>query len=162
MRPSCRIFLSLLAISGSLDIGFSFAHASKSSTSPVHTNDLAVSSTMAQGTTPSTTIPFTAAARRGTPIYLPPRTTTMTRMTSVNGGGSAATPSYKKASVLLTSLWGSGGVIYILAKAIKRVVPIAMEPFAEGAVPLSQIQLGCVLFGICCVCVCFFLRLYYL
>ena len=44
--------------------------------------------------------------------------------------------------VLLTSLWGSGGVIYILAKAIKRVVPIAMEPFSEGAVPLSQVQLG--------------------
>jgi hypothetical protein len=43
---------------------------------------------------------------------------------------------------ILGSLWGSGGVLYILAKAIKRVLPIALEPFKEGAIPLSQVQLG--------------------
>ena len=146
MRPSCRIFLSLLAIIGSLDIGFSFAHARKLPTSPVYSNNLGASSTVMRGEAPVNTMSSTAAARRRTPICLTPRTTTMTRMTSVNGGGkSTAIPSYKKTSVLLTSLWGSGGVIYILAKAIKRVVPIALEPFTEGAVPLSQIQLGYVL-----------------
>lgn len=45
---------------------------------------------------------------------------------------------------VVASLWGATGVIYILAKAIKRVLPIAMEPFtkAEGVVPLSQFQLA--------------------
>lgn len=43
---------------------------------------------------------------------------------------------------ILGSLWGAGGVLYILAKAIKRVLPIALEPFKEGAIPLGQFQLG--------------------
>ena len=45
---------------------------------------------------------------------------------------------------VLSSLWGSCGVVYILAKAIKRVFPIALEPFmkAEGVVPLTQFQLA--------------------
>lgn len=42
---------------------------------------------------------------------------------------------------ILYSLWGSVGVVYILAKAIKRVVPIALEPFQNG-VPLTTFQLG--------------------
>lgn len=48
------------------------------------------------------------------------------------------------AGKVLSSLWGSCGVVYILAKAIKRVVPIALEPFtkAEGVVPLTQVQLA--------------------
>jgi hypothetical protein len=43
---------------------------------------------------------------------------------------------------ILSSVWGAGGVIYILAKAIKRVLPIALEPFQKGAIPLGQVQLG--------------------
>lgn len=45
---------------------------------------------------------------------------------------------------VLSSLWGSCGVVYILAKAIKRVIPIALEPFGkgEGVVPLTQFQLA--------------------
>lgn len=46
------------------------------------------------------------------------------------------------AMVIISSLWGTGGVLYILSKAIKRVLPIAMEPFQKGAVPLSQFELG--------------------
>jgi len=44
----------------------------------------------------------------------------------------------------LASLWGACGVVYILLKAIKRVLPIALEPFgkAEGVVPLTQFQLA--------------------
>lgn len=47
-------------------------------------------------------------------------------------------------SKVLASLWGAFGVVYILAKAIKRVLPIALEPFskAEGVVPLTQFQLA--------------------
>ena len=48
----------------------------------------------------------------------------------------------RKLSVLLASSYGTGGVVYILIKAIRRVLPIAMEPFSKGAVPLSQLQLG--------------------
>jgi len=40
------------------------------------------------------------------------------------------------------SFWGTFGVVYILAKAIKRVLPIALEPFnGVGAQPLSRFQL---------------------
>lgn len=49
------------------------------------------------------------------------------------------------AATIAASLWGTGGVLYILAKAVTRVLPIAMEPFQKGAVPLSQFQLGYVL-----------------
>lgn len=45
---------------------------------------------------------------------------------------------------VLASLWGSCGVAYILIKAIKRVLPIALEPFskAAGVVPMTQFQLS--------------------
>ena len=45
---------------------------------------------------------------------------------------------------VLSSFWGSCGVVYILMKAIKRVLPIALEPFGkgEGVVPLTQFQLA--------------------
>lgn len=46
------------------------------------------------------------------------------------------------AATIAASLWGAGGVIYILAKAIKRVLPIAMEPFKSGSIPLSKFELG--------------------
>lgn len=46
------------------------------------------------------------------------------------------------AAAIFGSVWGTGGVLYILLKAIKRVLPIAMEPFQAGAVPLSQFELG--------------------
>ena len=59
--------------------------------------------------------------------------------TSVGDGGELP----KGPVALVASFWGTFGVLYILGKAIKRVAPIAMEPFAEGGVPLSQFQLGC-------------------
>eukprot|EP00569_Conticribra_weissflogii_P003713 CAMPEP_0171328722 /NCGR_PEP_ID=MMETSP0878-20121228/815_1 /TAXON_ID=67004 /ORGANISM="Thalassiosira weissflogii, Strain CCMP1336" /LENGTH=267 /DNA_ID=CAMNT_0011828591 /DNA_START=246 /DNA_END=1049 /DNA_ORIENTATION=+ len=45
---------------------------------------------------------------------------------------------------VIASLWGTCGVAYILIKAIKRVVPIALEPFmtGEGVVPLTNVQLA--------------------
>jgi hypothetical protein len=45
-------------------------------------------------------------------------------------------------ATIAASIWGAGGVIYILAKAIKRVLPIALEPFQAGAVPLNKVELG--------------------
>lgn len=46
------------------------------------------------------------------------------------------------AAALFASIWGTGGVLYILSKAVKRVLPIALEPFQAGAVPLTSVQLG--------------------
>lgn len=41
------------------------------------------------------------------------------------------------------SVWGSMGVVYILLKAVKRVMPIAMEPLKAGStLALSQVQWG--------------------
>lgn len=43
----------------------------------------------------------------------------------------------------LASLWAAGGVVMILAKSIKRILPIALEPFGKSVpVPLSNFQLG--------------------
>ena len=60
---------------------------------------------------------------------------------AIKATGSGTTEKFD-ASPVLASLWGTGGVAYILLKAIKRVLPIAMEPFVDEATPLSQFQLG--------------------
>mmetsp|Transcript_6221 Transcript_6221/g.9094 ORF Transcript_6221/g.9094 Transcript_6221/m.9094 type:complete len:331 (+) Transcript_6221:51-1043(+) len=43
---------------------------------------------------------------------------------------------------LLSSFWGSFGVIYILYKAIARVLPIALEPFKGTSPSLTSFQLA--------------------
>ena len=64
--------------------------------------------------------------------------------TTSTQGGEDSMGMPQGAAAVLASFWGTAGVLYILGKAIKRVVPIALEPFQDGAVPLSQVQLGCV------------------
>jgi len=44
-----------------------------------------------------------------------------------------------KTMAIFGTFWGSLGVVYILAKAIKRVLPIALEPFT-GSLILSPLQ----------------------
>lgn len=46
---------------------------------------------------------------------------------------------FTKSMAVFGSFWGSLGVVYILAKAIKRVLPIAMEPI-RGAVAFTPGQ----------------------
>lgn len=41
----------------------------------------------------------------------------------------------------VASLWAASGVVMILGKSIKRILPIAMEPFNGVATPLSNFQL---------------------
>ena len=74
----------------------------------------------------------------------------------ISARGGAATPAAGDAGVAtakdldlsvgaaLASLWGAGGVCLILAKAIARVLPIALEPWTggSGAVPLTHLQLA--------------------
>lgn len=43
---------------------------------------------------------------------------------------------------LLTSFWGTGGFVYILLRSIRKIVPIAVEPFGDGAVALTRVQLA--------------------
>ena len=52
---------------------------------------------------------------------------------------------------VISSLWGTGGVLYILSKALQRIIPVALEPFKEGALrPLSQLELGYVDTSVTC------------
>ena len=81
------------------------------------------------------------------------------RISETRGGGAVVRPNGQKlaatspaatgskcpatsAATIAASMWGAGGVIYILAKAIKRVIPIAIEPFQAGSIPLNNFQLG--------------------
>ena len=63
---------------------------------------------------------------------------------SSNNGGSIEKDLNLSVGNVLASLWGAAGVAYILMKAIRRVIPIAMEPFskADGVVPLTNFQMG--------------------
>lgn len=62
-----------------------------------------------------------------------------THAADARGGSSSGTAAGASA---LASLWGAGGVIMILGKSIKRILPIALEPFGASAIPLSTLQLG--------------------
>lgn len=42
----------------------------------------------------------------------------------------------------VVSFWAAAGVVMILARAMKRIVPIALEPFQTAMPPLSTFQLG--------------------
>ena len=73
----------------------------------------------------------------------------LSRSLAIRGGALRSTPSSDDTLDLnlttgkvLASAWGTCGVAYILIKAIKRVVPIAMEPFGKGAVALTNVELG--------------------
>ena len=73
------------------------------------------------------------------------RSSSARAITTISGGGSdvKGTDLNLTTGKILSSMWGSIGVVYILVKAIKRVVPIALEPFlSRTVVPLTRFQLG--------------------
>lgn len=94
------------------------------------------------------------------------RTITTTKLLSVRGGGginnkNSSTELQQSSTfetgtkcpmtgiaTILGSIWGTGGVLYILGKAIKRVLPIALEPFNGVGTPLTQYELAYVIFFI--------------
>lgn len=145
MHPS-RLLLSFLTIVGSLDtgIGFSFCHAHPSPLPSLSTTPPLRQPFLATRTCTTSIMTEKSALRQRKTNDASSKEASSSSALQVSGGATAAEkqPSYKKLPILFTSLWGSGGVIYILAKAIKRVMPIALEPFQKGAVPLSQVQLG--------------------
>jgi hypothetical protein len=156
-RQSLSLALFLLGVSVCLANGFTASYA----TFPSITNKRAsfVQTTIAGNPTTTTTTTTTQLAARKTDIR--------NRMLMELRGGAAGaassettfttlggTPLFVTDAALATkrglgakvvgvlgSLWGSMGVIYILAKAMKRVLPIALEPFAkETTMLLSPFQ----------------------
>lgn len=86
------------------------------------------------------------------PIHLPTTPSSKSSLASImstnisRGGAVKATAASddtpnNKAFRFVTSMWGTTGVVFILAKAVRRVLPIALEPFLETSTPLTQFQL---------------------
>ncbi|KAG7339761.1 hypothetical protein IV203_025441 [Nitzschia inconspicua] len=110
----------------------------------------------ATATTTSTSIP--TRDTHGRVSILSPRggggsgTSTTTTSLFVSKDGEPVSCPFTKTMAVFGSLWGSFGVIYILAKAVKRVIPIAMEPFAGGSLTFTPFQwsmyaLSCLFFA---------------
>ena len=59
-------------------------------------------------------------------------------------GGDGSGGVQMTAGGLSASFWGTGGFIYSLLRSIRKIVPIALEPFGagEGIVPLTKVQLA--------------------
>jgi len=86
-------------------------------------------------------VPYKGGGHRST---TPSKTTSLFTAASWNHDASDNDKSpFTKSMTLFGSMWGSFGVIYILAKAIVRVLPIALEPFKKSSTSslvLSPIQ----------------------
>jgi hypothetical protein len=99
---------------------------------------------------------FSSTHRKDTSSFVPSSYVSLKTVESLElvntisrGGARLATSSTNetdgtKSSILNTmaSLWGAGGVVYILAKSIRRILPIALEPFGDESVPLTPFQLA--------------------
>jgi len=64
-----------------------------------------------------------------------------------NRGGATVAPrngtaTLNKLANLAASFWAAGGFVAILAKSIKRILPLAVEPFTSTAPALSTFQMG--------------------
>ena len=61
--------------------------------------------------------------------------------TAASGSDQTEKCPFSKAMAIFGSVWGSFGVVYILAKAILRVVPIALEPWQrQSSLVFTPIQ----------------------
>jgi len=94
-----------------------------------------------------TMFPMTTAAHQQFPLAVRGGAlgaSTTIGSSSSNNGGSVETDLNLSVGNVLASFWGASGVAYILIKAIRRVLPIALEPFskADGIVPLTNFQLS--------------------
>lgn len=131
MRLSAGLSLALLSTAANIACGFSLK---PSATKNVVNINIQNDSTLARK-------PFVGATSS---------LTQMKKFENVRGGSvqaaSTAGQESESSSSLgntVASFWAAGGVVMILAKSIKRVLPIALEPFGKGAVaPLSTLQLG--------------------
>ena len=63
------------------------------------------------------------------------------KASTASGNADGGNETYRKIANSIASLWATSGVVMILGKSIKRILPIAMEPFNGVAAPLSTFQL---------------------
>jgi hypothetical protein len=88
-------------------------------------------------------IPYGGAVKTASSPSSPSTSTSTSLFTAASGNDAADKCPFSKSMAIFGSVWGSFGVIYILAKAIMRVAPIAYEPFmgASSTLPaFSTIQ----------------------
>mmetsp|Transcript_2741 Transcript_2741/g.7329 ORF Transcript_2741/g.7329 Transcript_2741/m.7329 type:complete len:287 (-) Transcript_2741:1486-2346(-) len=134
-----------LGVSAVLSEGFAARTITTPSTSSVAFVSSSLSSSSRQRTLP------TSSTKRNTILNLvrsiPSGGSATTTTTSSNTAlfasstGEAVKCPFTKFMAAFGSVWGSFGVMYILAKAITRVMPIALEPFKAGsALVFSPLQ----------------------
>lgn len=88
--------------------------------------------------------PSTAAAHQHFPLAVRGGGAALGASTASDNNDSIEKDLNLSAGNVIASLWGASGVAYILIKAIRRVLPIALEPFskADGIIPLTTFQLS--------------------
>ena len=129
MKAHIAVLFQLASLSHSYVTSMPFLLSSAATRSSIgrHRNTTPQTATILQPTSSSSSIPTSTTLRGGAK--------------SSQDASSSKCPVTGIATAL-TSLWGVGGVVYILAKAIRRVLPIALEPFQGGHASLSKLQLG--------------------
>eukprot|EP00568_Trieres_chinensis_P003665 CAMPEP_0183308126 /NCGR_PEP_ID=MMETSP0160_2-20130417/19974_1 /TAXON_ID=2839 ORGANISM="Odontella Sinensis, Strain Grunow 1884" /NCGR_SAMPLE_ID=MMETSP0160_2 /ASSEMBLY_ACC=CAM_ASM_000250 /LENGTH=259 /DNA_ID=CAMNT_0025471885 /DNA_START=97 /DNA_END=876 /DNA_ORIENTATION=+ len=129
----CRIGLTSLAVLATIASGFS------SSPNTVFTPRAFMSSTSTATVRrrPSAATSAVATIRGGAKPSSPTEVSAARPVDDVPAGTKCPVS-------FLASAWGAGGVAYILLKAVRRLLPIAIEPFVGegGPVPLTSVQLG--------------------
>lgn len=129
--------LTILGLIG--NIAFGLSSSTLSFVPLTHSRTFANSNSFCNHSNIRNMAPCTIAARPALPSKVPRGGAQSAQNSSSNEPSKCP---LRKLSVLFASSYGTGGVVYILVKAIRRVFPIAMEPFSKGATPLSQFQLG--------------------
>ena len=138
MRLSAPFSLALVGTMSSLTFGFSLRPHPASLPSSPH-NSLVIRSPPSLFKTSSTLRIPRGGERTSRHVST---TVSDTQDGSSGKGGSSAGVVLDSIMNGVVSLWAAGGVIMILARAMKRVVPIALEPFQSSMPPLSTFQLG--------------------
>ncbi|EWM27568.1 hypothetical protein Naga_100015g35 [Nannochloropsis gaditana] len=65
------------------------------------------------------------------------RDVSMAKLAKITGGAAPAVETSQKQSFSLSALWGVVGVVAMLSNAIRRLLPIALEPFKKTATPTA-------------------------
>lgn len=149
MRLSSGIYLALLSGAATIVAGFSLKH--------VQPTVAHISSTNTMRLPPKTTSSFNNLFQQSVSSLDQRQKRSSYSSLIVRGGSNIGTLNessnesggegginlLKRIVNVSVSFWAAGGVVAVLGKSIKRIVPIALEPFgASSPVPLSTFQLG--------------------
>jgi hypothetical protein len=136
LRHHSCVVLTLLLLGVSVVLAESFTTTQRHSHSMQQTATMSTTTTMA----PSVLV----VARGGESASSSPTSLRAAADPSESSSASSSSSQgpFSKGVTIFGSLWGSLGVVYILAKAVKRVLPIALEPIT-GSLLLTPIQWSC-------------------